>query len=422
MDIVHLSAHILDIVIDDSLQRTHSQLHLGIGDGIEGVYTLPNELDHMTLALALVGVGIGGHEHLHEAILVDVEHHAVDGLELQSVIVVVDHFHQCIAGGKLEVLLGSLAGLLLLVAGLGGSQRVVTVTHGKQERCNTGDTVLALHGCVRGQSLESLGHGVDLSSGELIAADVAALLHQLEVVDLLHALHGGGQRLNNGALGVVDQQHHMGQLDGCVAAHLGAGRNAIQHRTFGSADEGTGTGGEVIGIQIHHTNQAMTDAAIGLLALDVNKALGHGLKDTAVQIFLHRSVDIADDALHIGILQLGLGEDQTQSRGISAHLLLHRLPVFRLGGELVAGHHSPLVHILSLGHQDVGGIKAQLFKLLVHGDPPLKSQIYMNFFFFASIVCSCGHHTTADTHFATENTKFFSFLQKYFLYIDRRCG
>ena len=46
----------------------------------------------------------------------------------------------------------------------------------------------------------------------------------------------------------------------------------------------------------------------------------------------------------------------------------------RRGGELVAGHHGPLGHVLSLGQQDVGGIKAQLFEFLVHGVPPVFDQ------------------------------------------------
>ena len=61
---------------------------------------------------------------------------------------------------------------------------------------------------------------------------------------------------------------------------------------------------------------------------------------------------------------------QTQGgRGV-AHGLLHGLPVFRLGRELVAGHHGPLAHVLILGQQDVSRVEAQLLEFLVHEKTP----------------------------------------------------
>ena len=321
----------------------------------------------MTLALALIGVGISSHEHLHELLAVNIEHHAVDGLELQRVVVVVDHFHQCVAGRQCQILLGGLANLLLLVAGLGSSEGVVAIAHGEQQRCYAADTILLLHGTVGSETFQRIGNGIDLLCGQLVATDVTAVLHQLEVIDLLHACSGGSERLNDSALGVIDQQHHVGQLNGSIAAHLGAGRNTIQHRALSGADQRAGAGSEIIGIQIHHTDEAMTDTAVGLLTLHIEEAVAQRLENALVHILLHGGVDVADNALHIGIFQLCLGENEAQRGGGVAHLLLHRLPIFRLGGKLIASHHGPLMHILSLGHQDVGGIKAQLLKLLVHG-------------------------------------------------------
>lgn len=100
---------------------------------------------------------------------------------------------------------------------------MVAVAHGEQQGSRAGHAVLLLHGLVGGQTLQSVGHGVYLAIRQLIAADVAAVLHQVEVIQRLHFAGGGGQRLDDGLFGVVDQQHHMGQLDGGVAAHRARG-------------------------------------------------------------------------------------------------------------------------------------------------------------------------------------------------------
>ena len=166
----------------------------------------------------------------------------------------------------------------------------------------------------------------------------------------------------------------MGQLNGGVAADAGTGRDTIQHGALGGADQRAGAGGEVVGIQIHHADKAVADAAVGLLALDVDQGIGERLEHAVCHILAHGGVDIVNILVHVGGLQVGFRQDETQRGGGVAHLLLHRLPVLRLGSELVAGHHGPLGHVLSLGQQDVGGIKAQLFEFLVHGVPPLSSK------------------------------------------------
>ena len=251
---------------------------------------------------------------------------------------------------------------------------MVAIAHGEQQGRYAGDTVLLLHSLVGGQALQRRGHGVDLLVGQLVAGDVSAVLHQVEVVELLHGGGCGGQGLDDGLIGVIDQQHDVGQLNGGVAADAGTGRDTIQHGALGGADQRTGAGGEVVGVQIHHADKAVADAAVGLLALDVDQGIGECLEHAVCHVLAHGGVDIVDVLIHVGGLQVGFRQDETQRGGGIAHLLLYRLPVLRLRGELVAGHHGPLGHVLSLGQQDVGGIKAQLFKFLVHGVPPLSSK------------------------------------------------
>ena len=247
---------------------------------------------------------------------------------------------------------------------------MVAVAHGEQQRSRAGEVILLHLGLVGAQAGEGIGYGVDLRVGELVALDVAAVLHQVEVIDHLHAVSGSGEGLDDGLLGVINEQHHVGQLNGSVAAHPGTGRNTILNGGLGSADQGAGAGGEVVSIQVHHTYQAVADLAVGLLALHIDQGVAQGLEHALVHIFLHGGVDVPNELIHIGSLQIGLGQDQAQGGGGVAHLLFHGLPILRLGGELVAGHHGPLGHVAILGHQDVSGIEAQLFKLLIHVVPP----------------------------------------------------
>ena len=196
---------------------------------------------------------------------------------------------------------------------------------------------------------------------------MAAALHQVEVIELFHRAGRGGERLDHGAVGVVDQQHDVRQLDRRAAAHAGAGWDAVENRPLGRADERAGAGGEVVCVKVDHADQTVADAAVGLLTLDIEQGLRQQGKDVVGEVFVHRAVDACDIFVHVGILQLRLRQDQAQGgRGV-ADLLLHGLPVFRLRGELVTGHDGPLCHILSLGQQDIRRIKAELFKLLVHG-------------------------------------------------------
>ena len=282
---------------------------------------------------------------------------------------VVDDLDERVAGGQGEILLRGLALLLLLVAGLGGGEGVVAVTDREQQRSHAGHAVLTLHCLVGGQAHQSVCHGVDLRSGELEALDVAAVFHEVEVVDLLHAVGRSSQRLDDSLIGIVDQQHDVGQLDGSVAADTGAGRDAIQHGALGGADQGAGAGGEIVLVEVDHADQAVADLAVALAALDVDERILECLKDVLLEILVHGGVDVGDELVDVGGLQVGLGQDEAQGGRRVADGLLHALPVLGLRGELVACDDRPLAHIdILLGQQNVGRIKAKFGKLFVHGD------------------------------------------------------
>ena len=203
---------------------------------------------------------------------------------------------------------------------------MVAIAHGEQQRCRTGEVVLGHLGLVRAQTGEGVGHGADLRIGELIALDMSAVLHQIEVIDHLHAVSSSGKRLNDGLFGVVDEQHHMGQFNGCVAAHAGPGRNTVLNGGLGGTDQGAGAGGEVVSVQVYHAHQAVADLAVGLLALNIDQGVGQGLEHAVSEILLHRGVDVLDELVYIGSLQICLRQDQAQGGRSVTHLLFHRFP------------------------------------------------------------------------------------------------
>ena len=281
---------------------------------------------------------------------------------------VVDDLDERVAGGQGEILLRGLALLLLLVAGLGGGEGVVAVTDREQQRSHAGHAVLALHRLIGGQAHQSVCHGVDLRSGELEALDVAAVFHEVEVVDLLHAVGRSGQRLDDGLIGIVDEQHDVGQLDGRVAAHAGARGDTVEHGALGGADQCAGAGGEIVLVEVDHADQAVADLAVALAALDVDERILERLKDVLLEILVHGSVDVGDELVDVGGLQVGLGQDEAQGGRRIADGLFHALPILGLGRELVAGDDGPLLHIDALvGQQDVSGIEAELTEFFVHG-------------------------------------------------------
>ena len=196
---------------------------------------------------------------------------------------------------------------------------------------------------------------------------MAAVFHEVEVIDALHRAGSGGQGLDHGLFGVVDEQHDVGQLDGGVAAHAGARGDTVEHGALSRADQRAGAGGEVVLVKVDHTDQAVADLAVALAALDVDQGVLERLEDAFIEILGHGGVDIGDEFVDVGGLQVGLGQDEAQGGRRIADGLLHALPIFGLRGELVAGNNSPLAHIHILGQQNVGRIEAELGKLFVHG-------------------------------------------------------
>ena len=256
--------------------------------------------------------------------------------------------------------------LLPLVALLGGGQGVVAVPHGEEEHRLVHGAVLGVEGGGVGQGPQGGGHQGHALPVQLPAGDVAAPLHEVEVVHLLHPVLPGGERLDHRLLRIVGQEHDVGQLQRGVLAHRHPGRDAGHDRALGGPHQGGRAGLIVVLLQIHHAHQAPAQPQVVQPPLHIDEGGGQGAEPVFPQVAGHGVVDLHDVGLHVGAVQAALRQDQPQGGGGGAHILLHPLPVLRLGGVLVAGHHRPLGIFAVLGQQDVGRAEGQAVKQVCH--------------------------------------------------------
>ena len=95
---------------------------------------------------------------------------------------------------------------------------------------------------------------VGLAADELMAKYPG---RQLRVIDSRGASLGEGLipiEVAKLSLIHIYQQHDVRQLDRRAAAHAGAGRDAVENRPLGRADERAGAGGEVVCVKVDHAD------------------------------------------------------------------------------------------------------------------------------------------------------------------------
>ena len=211
--------------------------------------------------------------------------------------------HQGVPGGQRGPLLRGGELLLPLIALLRGGQGVVAVAHGEQQHAGVGGGVIpGAEGLRVGQTAQGVGHLGHLGLGQLPAPDVAAVLHQLKVIEGGHVPGVGGQRLDDRLVRVIGQQHDVGQLDGGVLPHGHPGRDAGEDRPLGGPDGGGGAGFVVILLQVHHANEAPAGLAAAEGTLHIEQAAGIEGEAAIPQIAAHGVVDFGDVGLHVGTL------------------------------------------------------------------------------------------------------------------------
>ena len=357
MDVVHFCPHLIQKTLDGA----HRQRLRGAGHGKEAAVTAlhaPELLGTILRQLHLPvgapagkgGVKVrGGHT----------EHHPVDGFYLDGRAVNIAHLRQTPAGRVNGALFRGQGGFQFLPVGLGGGKGMVAVPHRQRHgRLSGGGRPAGGKGvriAQRGQ------RGVDLSDERRVlhgpARQMPAAQHQLALIQLGQLLLAGGHRLDEGAAFIVGQHQHMGRFQHRAAADFQPGRDALRHGGLAGADVRFGTGGVIVGLQIHSAHQALPDGAVLLGALHVHIAVDMA-GEHRLPVLLHGAADGRQPGRLLRGFQIRLRQHDVQRAGFSSGQFLRFLPVVRLGGKLVHRDAGPGLQRGLLRQQDMGGGKA----------------------------------------------------------------
>ena len=219
----------------------------------------------------------------------------------------IDHLYQGEAG-----LLPLRSPLLLLVVCLGRSQGVVAVPHGKEHGGPPRGIIPQGKGRRISQRSQILRQAAHLTLGQTVSGDVSPLFHQVKVVEQFHFRRLRGVMLNYFTAWIIQQQHHMGQLQRSMPPHRHPGRDALQHGALRGTDQAVRAGAVIISFQIHLPHNAPAQRAAGEAALHIDEAVRQGTEDAPRQIVLHGGVDRRDMGFGMPVLQLLFRQDQPQ--------------------------------------------------------------------------------------------------------------
>ena len=185
------------------------------------------------------------------------------------------------------------------------------------------------------------------------ARDVAAVLHEVEVVELFQAILFRANRLDQDFVMVVAEHQDVRQLDGRITADALARRDTLRHSALCGADGGRRAWGIVIGVKVDHADKALTDGAILQRALDIDVAVWIRREDVVFHIIGHGLVDDGGMfRLHLGA-EFGLRQDQIDRGDGALSVFAHTVPVRLIGRKLVTGDDGPFFHLVGLREQDV---------------------------------------------------------------------
>ena len=183
---------------------------------------------------------------------------------------------------------------------------------------------------------------------------MAAVLHQIRVIDLLQGIGLFEHRLDDGAVRVVDEQHDVRNFDRSVFADSKARRNALDNGFLGRANERTGAGCVFIAFQINGSNQTAARRCAAGITLGQDET-GRQLGQRAVgQILLHGFVDVCNTVCYISVLQIDLRKRQAQGGRCITDDVVGLSPILFLRSILVTSDNSPFLQVDAvLWHQDL---------------------------------------------------------------------
>ena len=257
--------------------------------------------------------------------------HPVDRLEEQGGIMDIDDLAQRVPGGMIFPFRFRQGVPDFIPVSLGSGEAVVAVAHGQQQRIFSFGVQQGIQGGIH------MAQGFGALHGP--AAQVAAVHHQVEIIELPQGAFPRAQGLQHRAFRVVDQDHDMRELDRGAAADDQPRRQAGRDGLLRRPDQRQGALLKGILLQVHRADQAQAVSA-GNGAFAQHKAVfNSGDEEAFRQVIRHGGMDGGNT--FFAVLQIIFREDQPQGgRGIPRRLIC-LLPVFRFRGVLVAGDAGP---------------------------------------------------------------------------------
>ena len=264
--------------------------------------------------------------------------------------------------------------LKLLVYGLCGSERVVSVANCEEQGRERGVTVALLHSLGGDKRVKRVGYGCLSALAKKSSRDMTAAEHKIGVISELRAAFCR-EGLDDRALGVVYQKHNVRKLDLRVTSYRYSRGNALDNRRLCCSDERVGALSEIVTLKIDRHNDAAAQTSVRLHSLDVYHGVGM-LAENISHIDLHSGVYGRNTLL--GLAKIDLGENYAERRGRVAHSLVGALPVVRFARELVAGDHRPLFcrDVIEIGEQYICTCKCFFHNIISFSFRVLCSQIW----------------------------------------------
>ena len=208
----------------------------------------------------------------------------MDRLDDDALVVDVDDLREREASRMVFLLLGGQTLLDLLPVCLGGSHGVVAVTDCVgEERLRVRAAVLRVEGLAVAQRLQTALDRVGVLA-----------LHEVGIIQLGEGAGLFEQRLDDPAVGVVNEDHDVRQLEAGALAHLQTGRDALNDRLFSRADKRCRAGGVLVGLQVDREHDAAARRRAAGPAFGQYRAGRQGAQRAVLHVLLHGLVDALD--------------------------------------------------------------------------------------------------------------------------------
>ncbi len=223
---------------------------------------------------------------------------------------------------------------------------MITVAHSVEEHLLTAETIAVIEIRLVCQSVQCSKYSLSIITVYKITCKSAAVLHELEIIQLLKRIDTRFKRLYHCLFHIIDKYHDMRKLQCRITAYLHSRRDAGGYSCFSSAHLRGAALVVVILLKIDSAHKACTNLAVCLSADGKYQGILVLIEDTLCKILLHGGVDSSDTLLSVRCLKIDLRQNELQGRCRIACYLSCLFPVCRLAGVLIAGYYRPLCHFL----------------------------------------------------------------------------